>query len=85
MPKAASAHSAPAASAPAAPAHYEAAQQELEQLVARIEAGQLPLDDMLAGYQRAAFLLDFCRARLQAVQAQIQVLDGDSAQAWNAP
>jgi exodeoxyribonuclease VII small subunit len=79
MPKAA-----PATAAPAAPASYEAAQQELEQLVARIEAGQLPLDDMLAGYQRAAFLLDFCRARLQAVQAQIQVLDEGTLHAWTA-
>ncbi|QIL44435.1 exodeoxyribonuclease VII small subunit [Acidovorax sp. HDW3] len=74
----------PKATAPAAPASYEAAQQELEQLVARIEAGQLPLDEMLAGYQRAAFLLDFCRARLQAVQAQIQVLDEGMAHAWTA-
>ncbi|MCE1251600.1 MAG: exodeoxyribonuclease VII small subunit, partial [Comamonadaceae bacterium] len=75
---------APATAAPVAPASYEAAQQELEQLVARIEAGQLPLDDMLAGYQRAAFLLDFCRARLQAVQAQIQVLDEGTLHAWTA-
>jgi exodeoxyribonuclease VII small subunit len=53
---------APASKAPPAePASYEAALEELEQLVGRIESGQLPLDQMLAGYQRGATLLAFCR------------------------
>ena len=75
---------APATSAPPAePASYEAALQELEQLVARIESGQLPLDQMLAGYQRGATLLAFCRHRLDAVQDQIKVLDDGQLQPWN--
>ena len=78
MPKA----SAPAA-APADPVSYEAALQELEQLVGRIESGQMPLEDMLAGYQRGAQLLAFCRSKLAAVQDQIQVLDNGSLQAWS--
>ncbi len=77
MPKA----PAPAAR-PAEPASYEAALEELEQLVARIESGQLPLDDMLAGYQRGATLLAFCRQRLDAVQDQIKVLDDGQLQPW---
>ncbi len=64
------------------PASYEAAQEELEQLVARIESGQMPLDQLLAGYQRGAALLAFCRERLQAVQEQVRVLDGGVLQAW---
>ena len=67
---------------PAEPASYEAALQELEQLVARIETGQLPLDQMLAGYQRGASLLTFCRQRLDAVQDQIKVLDEGQLQTW---
>ncbi len=67
------------------PATYEAALQELEQLVARIESGQLPLDQMLAGYQRGAALLQLCRARLEAVQEQIRVLDEGALQPWNEP
>lgn len=59
------------------PSTYEAALEELEQLLAQIESGQLPLEQLLAGYQRGAQLLAFCRSRLQAVQQQIQVLDGD--------
>ena len=43
--------------APAEPTSYESALQELEQLIAQIESGQLPLEQMLTGYQRAAQLL----------------------------
>lgn len=68
---------------PAEPASYEVALEELEQLVARIESGQLPLDQMLAGYQRGATLLAFCRQRLEAVQDQIKVLDEGQLQPWN--
>lgn len=39
------------------PASYEAALEELEQLIGRIESGQLPLEQLLAGYQRGAQLL----------------------------
>ena len=75
---------APATPAPLAePASYESALEELEQLVARIESGQLPLDQMLAGYQRGATLLAFCRHRLDAVQDQIKVLDDGQLQPWN--
>ncbi|WP_367065674.1 exodeoxyribonuclease VII small subunit [Oryzisolibacter sp. LB2S] len=74
---------APATTAqPSEPASYEAALEELEQLVARIESGQLPLEQMLAGYQRGAQLLNFCRARLEAVQEQIKVLDEGALQPW---
>lgn len=72
------------AAAPAAPPpdNYENALQELEALVSRIESGQLPLDDMLAAYQRGAELLAFCRGKLAAVQDQIKVLDEGQLQPW---
>ena len=40
------------------------------------------LDQMLAGYQRGASLLTFCRQRLDAVQDQIKVLDEGQLQPW---
>ena len=64
------------------PARYEAALQELEQLVAQIESGQLPLEQLLAGYERGAELLKFCRDKLQAVEDQIKVLDAGTLKAW---
>ena len=64
------------------PASYEAALEELEQLIGRIESGQLPLEQLLAGYQRGAELLQFCRDRLQAVEHQIKVLDEGTLKPW---
>jgi exodeoxyribonuclease VII small subunit len=64
------------------PASYEAALAELEQLVGSIESGQLPLEQLLAGYERGAELLKFCRDRLQAVEDQIKVLDAGTLKPW---
>lgn len=69
-------------SVPDLPATYEAALQELEGLVSRLESGQLPLDQLLAGYQRGAQLLKFCRDRLEAVENQIKVLEGGELKPW---
>jgi exodeoxyribonuclease VII small subunit len=77
MPKAASKETT------ALPASYEAALQDLEQLVAQLESGQLPLDQLLTGYQRGAVLLGFCQQRLQAVEDQIQVLDEGVLKPWS--
>lgn len=71
-----------AALVPALPANYEDALQELEGLVSRLESGQLPLDQLLAGYQRGAQLLKFCRDRLEAVETQIKVLEGTELKPW---
>ena len=60
---------------PAAPASYGDAVQQLEQLVAGLESGQLPLEDLLGQYQRGTELLRYCRERLQAVEDQVKVLD----------
>ena len=64
------------------PVSYEAALQELEQLVARIEAGDMPLEQLLSQYQRGAELLKFCRERLEKVEDQIKVLDQGALKTW---
>jgi exodeoxyribonuclease VII small subunit len=66
------------------PASYEAALEELERLVAQMDAGQLPLDQLLSQYQRGAALLAFCREKLDAVEQQIQVLEGQTLKPWDA-
>ncbi|MDQ7743987.1 exodeoxyribonuclease VII small subunit [Hydrogenophaga pseudoflava] len=71
------------AEASATPASYEAALEELEQLVAQLDAGQLPLDQLLGRYQRGAELLAYCRARLEAVEQQIQVLENGEPKPWD--
>ena len=66
------------------PSTYEAALEELEQLVARIESGDMPLEQLLTAYQRGAELLKFCRDRLEAVESQIKVLDQGALKPWTS-
>lgn len=65
-----------------APTSYEAALEELEQLVGRLESGQMPLEQLLSGYQRGAELLKFCRDRLEAVESQIKLVDEGAFKPW---
>jgi exodeoxyribonuclease VII small subunit len=67
----------------ALPASYEEASQELEQLLAKLESGQLPLDQLLTHYQRGASLLAYCRERLTAIEKQINVLDEGALKPWD--
>jgi exodeoxyribonuclease VII small subunit len=71
------------ASPEALPPTYEAALLELEQLVAALEGGQLPLEQLLVGYARGVQLLAFCKDKLAAVQDQIKILDGNKLKAWS--
>ncbi len=68
----------------ATPASYEAALQELELLVARLESGELPLAQLLTQYQRGAELLKFCRDQLEAVEGQVKLLDAGALKPWTA-
>jgi len=66
------------------PATYEAAAQELDALLAQLDAGQLPLAELLAHHQRGSELLAYCRARLDALEPQITVLEHGSERPWTA-
>ena len=58
-----------------APKSFEEALRELEELAARMESGDLPLEDLVAAHARGAELIDFCREKLSAAKAKIQILD----------
>jgi exodeoxyribonuclease VII small subunit len=72
------------ASSPKEPTSYEQALAELDRLVQQMEAGQMPLDQLLDAYKRGAELLAFCRSRLQAVEAQVKLLDDGELKPWAA-
>lgn len=76
----------PRSSAAAAtePATYEQALAELEALVQAMEAGKMPLDQLLASYKRGADLLQLCRARLQVVEDQVKVLEDGQLKPWTS-
>ena len=65
-----------------APASYEEALAELETLVGAMERGEMPLDRLLESYRRGAELLGFCRGRLEAVEAQVKILDDGQLKPW---
>ncbi len=69
----------------AAPTNYEAAMAELERLVADMEAGSLPLEQLLSGYRRGAELLQYCREKLGAVEEQVKVLEDGQLKPWLNP
>jgi exodeoxyribonuclease VII small subunit len=66
------------------PASYEIALAELDKLVQQMEAGQLPLDELLTAHKRSADLLAFCRARLQVVEEQVKLLEDGQLKPWAA-
>jgi exodeoxyribonuclease VII small subunit len=70
------------AGAQESPPSYEIAVQELDALVQRMESSQLPLDQLLQAYQRGAYLLGFCRDKLQNIEDQIKVLDEGQLKPW---
>ena len=57
------------------PQTFEAALAELEEIVATMEGGQLPLKDSLASYKRGAELLTYCQASLKKAQLEVEVLE----------
>jgi exodeoxyribonuclease VII small subunit len=73
---------APKETTPIAVPSYEAALTELEQLVAAMEGGQMPLDRLLESYRRGAQLLEVCRERLKAVEDQVKVLEDGQLKTW---
>ncbi len=54
---------------------FESALAELEDIVASMEAGQLPLEKSLAAYKRGAELLKFCQSALSDAQQQVKILE----------
>jgi exodeoxyribonuclease VII small subunit len=59
------------------PASFELALAELEELVRRMEGGELSLEASLAAYRRGAALVGACRQSLAAVRQQVRVLEGE--------
>jgi exodeoxyribonuclease VII small subunit len=53
---------------------FEQAQTELEQIVERLERGQVPLDEALALWERGEQLYAFCRGKLDAAQGKVEEL-----------
>ncbi len=55
--------------------NYEAAYQELEALVARMESGDLPLEESVKLYERGQRLSAHCQALLENAELKIKLVD----------
>ena len=51
---------------------FEQALAELEQIVARLESGQAPLEDSIRMYERGATLKAHCEKRLEAARLRVE-------------
>jgi exodeoxyribonuclease VII small subunit len=51
---------------------FEQALAELEQIVARLESGQAPLEDSIRLYERGAALKTHCETRLEAARLRVE-------------
>lgn len=59
---------------------FEQALAELEQIVGRMESGELSLEDALRSYKRGAQLLQFCQGALKDAQQQVKILEDGALQ-----
>lgn len=77
-----------AAKTPAQPpspvAQFESSLDELEQLVQKMEKGEMSLDESLAAYERGVSLYRQCQGALEQAELRVRLLtdpvDPDSAQ-----
>ena len=51
---------------------FEDALRALEEVVRRLESGEVPLDESISLYERGEKLRQHCQARLDAAQARIE-------------
>lgn len=56
---------------------FDEALRQLEELAAKLEEGDIPLEDSLKVYERAVGLFLLCRSRLDSMEQRIEVLTGD--------
>lgn len=53
---------------------FEKALAELEEIVARLEAGDLTLEESLALFERGQLLADYCNEQLEAATLRVEQL-----------
>lgn len=58
--------------------HFETALAELEGIVARMESGELPLEESLALFERGVALTKTCRDSLGSAELRVKTLLADA-------
>lgn len=70
-------------------AHFEQSLQELEQLVEKMEHGEMSLEQSLAAYERGVGLYRQCQSALEQAELRVRLLSDperpESGQPFDAP
>jgi exodeoxyribonuclease VII small subunit len=53
---------------------FEGAMRDLEQLVERLEQGDLPLEESLAAFERGVMLTRSCQSALKEAEQKVEIL-----------
>lgn len=53
---------------------FEEARTQLEELVHRMESGNMPLEQLINAYERGAFLAAHCRTLLSGLQRRVEII-----------
>jgi exodeoxyribonuclease VII small subunit len=62
-----------------APPNFEEAMKRLEEIVENMEAGDLPLEDLIVRYEEGMKLVKVCQERLTAAEERIEMITRNSA------
>ena len=65
------------------PASFEAALKELEEIVEKLEKGNLPLAEMIQLYRRGKELAQYCDAQLREARQKIEALQAEEVSTGN--
>lgn len=58
---------------------FETAMERLDQLAARMEGGELPLEELLAAYEEGLRLVRFCSERLDEAEKRLEAITRNAA------
>lgn len=64
---------------------FEAAVKRLEEIVEKLEQGNIPLDDSLSIFEEGIKLSRFCNARLEEIERKIEILTEEGGELKAVP
>ncbi|HEX3818255.1 MAG TPA: exodeoxyribonuclease VII small subunit [Chthoniobacterales bacterium] len=62
-----------------APPSFEEAMKRLEEIVEKMESGELPLEDLIVRYEEGVKLVKVCQERLTSAEERIEMITRNSA------
>lgn len=61
---------------------YEQAMEQLEQVLRRLDGGELPLEESISCFQQGLEYIKICQAKLTAAEGKLKILQGEAFVDW---